>query len=203
LTRITGGALPFLLPMMMQVGFGMSAAKSGLITFAAAAGAILMKIASPPILRWFGFRKTLVWNGVIATTSIAICAAFRPSWPMAAIYAVLLLGGFFQSLQFTAYNTIAYADIPQARMSAATSFYATFQQLMLSMGICASSGALALSIAFTGHAQPGLFDFSVAFLAVTAISILASPVCAYLPDDAGNAMSGHGARNQAVLSPDA
>jgi EmrB/QacA subfamily drug resistance transporter len=203
LTRITGGALPFLLPMMMQVGFGLSAARSGLITFAAAGGSILMKIASPPILRRFGFRKTLVWNGLIATAFLAACAAFRPSWPMAAIYAVLLLGGFFQSLQFTAYNTIAYADVPQAHMSAATSFYATFQQLMLSMGICISSGALALSIALSGHAQPSLFDFTVAFLTVTTISILASPVCARLPKDAGDAMSGHDTKNQAAVSRDA
>jgi len=191
LTRITGGALPFLLPMMMQLGFGLSAARSGLITFATAAGAFLMKLTAPPILRRYGFRDTLVWNAVIATGFLAACAAFRPGWPVLAINLVLLLGGFFQSLQFTALNTIAYADVPQARMSAATSFYATFQQLTLSLGICFSSAALAVSIALAGHAGPGLGDFSAAFLAVTAVSFLAAPVCARLPRDAGAAMSGH------------
>jgi EmrB/QacA subfamily drug resistance transporter len=192
LTRITGGALPFLLPMMMQLGFGYSAARSGLITFSTAAGSVLMKIVTGPILRRYGFRNTLVWNGVIATGFLALCAAFRPSWPLVLINLVLLVGGFFQSLQFTAYNTVAYADIPQPRMSAATSFYSTFQQLMLSMGICISSALLALSMAIAGHSTPHLADFSVAFLGVTLVSFMSSPVCARLPRNAGAAMSGHG-----------
>jgi EmrB/QacA subfamily drug resistance transporter len=192
LTRITGGAMPFLLPMMMQLGFGFSAARSGMITFSTAAGSVVMKVVTGPILRRFGFRSTLVWNGVIATAFLAVCATFRPSWPLLCINLVLLAGGFFQSLQFTAYNTVAYADIPHQRMSSATSYYATFQQLMLSMGICVSSALLALSMALAGHRIPHLSDFSVAFLGVTLISILASPVCARLPRNAGSVMSGHG-----------
>ncbi|MTJ83661.1 MAG: MFS transporter [Telmatospirillum sp.] len=191
LTRITGGSLPFLLPMMMQLGFGKSAAQSGAITFMTAAGSLLMKAAAPPILRRFGFRTTLIWNGLIATLGLALCACFRPSWPIAAIYGVLLVGGFFQSLQFTAYNTIAYADIPTHRMSDATSFYTTFQQLMLSLGICVSAAALHFSVMLQGHAHAMLSDFSAAFLTVTAISLAASPVCAGLPRNAGATVSGH------------
>jgi len=191
LTRITAGALPFLLPMMMQVGFGYTAARSGMITFTTAIGSFLMKTVTAPILRRFGFRATLVWNGLIATGFLAVCAAFRPSWPMMAINITLAVGGFFQSLQFTALNTVAYADIEQARMSSATSFYATFQQLMLSMGICVSAGLLALSMVLAGHPVPHLSDFSAAFLGVTAISFMASPVCARLPRNAGSAMTGH------------
>jgi EmrB/QacA subfamily drug resistance transporter len=191
LTRITAGAMPFLLPMMMQLGFGFTAARSGMITVTGALGSFLMKMLTAPILRRFGFRNTLIWNGLIATSLIAVFAAFRPGWPMSAIYAVLLVAGFFQSLQFTALNTIAYADIPQARMSSATSFYATFQQMLLSVGICVSSALLALSMAIAGHPGPHLSDFTVAFLGVTAISIFASPVCARLPRNAGSAMTGH------------
>jgi len=191
LTRITSGALPFLLPLMLQLGFGVSAARSGLITFCTAAGSILMKMVTPRILRRFGFRTTLTWNAMIASSFLAVCATFRPGWPVLCINGVLLVGGFFQSLQFTALNTVAYADIPQGRMSAATSFYSTFQQLMLSMGICVASAVLALSILLTGHAGPQLSDFSAAFLVVTAISFLASPVCARLPADAGAEMTGH------------
>jgi hypothetical protein len=202
LTRITAGALPFLLPMMLQLGFGLSAVRSGLITFCTAAGSFLMKLVTPPILRWFGFRDTLIWNSLIASAFLAVCAAFRPSWPVMAINVVLLLGGFFQSLQFTALNTIAYADIPQPRMSSATSFYSTFQQLMLSMGICISSAILALAMRLSSHAGPQLSDFSVAFLTVTAISFLASPVCAHLPKDAGVAMSGHNGGNRAPMHAD-
>ncbi len=191
LSRITGGSLPFLLPLMMQVGFGYSAARSGAITFATATGALVMKFAGPRILRRFGFRRTLVWNGLIASGFLALCAAFRPGWPHLLVYGVLLAGGFFQSLQFTAYNTVAYADIPQSRISLATSFYATFQQLMLSMGICFASGTLALSMSLGHHTHATLPDFSVAFLAVTAVSVLASPLCLRLSPNAGDAMTGY------------
>ena len=191
LSRITGGSLPFLLPLMMQVGFGYSAAHSGAITFATATGALVMKFAGPRILRRFGFRRTLVWNGLIASGFLALCAAFRPGWPHLLVYGVLLAGGFFQSLQFTAYNTVAYADIPQSRISLATSFYATFQQLMLSMGICFASGTLALSMSLGHHTHATLPDFSVAFLAVTAVSVLASPLCLRLSPNAGDAMTGY------------
>jgi hypothetical protein len=160
------------------VGFGYSAARSGLITFSTAMGSFLMKTVTAPILRRFGFRNTLVWNGLIATAFLAVCAAFRPSWPMMAINGALVVGGFFQSLQFTALNTVAYADIPQPRMSSATSFYAT-------------SGLLGVSMVMTGHLIPHLSDFSVAFLGVTAISFIASPVCARLPVNAGSSMTGH------------
>ena len=81
------GAIPFLLPMMLQVGFGNSAVESGLITFASSAGALVMKPATQRALRLFGFRDTLVWNGLISAVMIGICAAFRPTWPAAAIYA--------------------------------------------------------------------------------------------------------------------
>ena len=133
----------------------------------------------------------MIWNGLTSTIFLGIVSMFRPSWPVWTIYAVLLVGGFFQSLQFTAYNTIAYADIPRNQMSAGTSFYTTFQQLMLTLGICTAAGALAGSLLVSGHARPLLGDYSVAFLAVATISLLASPACAKLPKDAGDELSGH------------
>jgi EmrB/QacA subfamily drug resistance transporter len=189
-TRITGGALPFLLPMMMQLGFGVSAVQSGLITFSSAAGAMAMKAAGVPILRRFGFRRVLVWNGVLATLLLMAAALFRPTWPFWAIIATMLFGGFFQSLQFTAYNTVAYADIPRSMMSAATSFYTTFQQLMLSAGICVAAATLAASIHLNHHTAPELSDFSVAWIVLGLITLIASPICAMLPDDVGDDMSG-------------
>jgi EmrB/QacA subfamily drug resistance transporter len=194
LSRMTAGSLPFLLPLMMQLGFGMSAAASGAITFMTAAGSLVMKAAATPILRRFGFRRALIWNAIIASSLIAICALFRPGWPMWAIYVVLLIGGFFQSLQFTAYNTVAFAEISPARSSAAMSFYSTFQQLMLSMGICLAATALNVSAAITGATRPTLDDFSVAFLVVTGFSILAAPVSMRYAKDAGDEMTGYKAR---------
>ena len=191
LSRITQGAQPFLLPLMMQIGFGMSAAQSGLLTFATACGSMLMKGLARPILRRFGFRTTLVWNSVFSSLLYALCASFRPDWPIWAIFAVLVVCGFSMSLQFTAYNTVAYDDIPANRTSSANSFYSTFQQLMLSFGICAGALALSASRLIGQHLEPSLADFSAAFLVVTAISLLASPVAAKLRPDAGAAMSGH------------
>ena len=194
LWRIAGGSLPFLMPLMMQLGFGKSAAASGAITFMSSAGSMVMKASAGPVLRRFGFRNTMIWNAVIASLLLASCAAFRPSWPEWAIYGVLLVTGFFQSLQFTAYNTIAFAEIPPSRSSAAMSFYSTFQQLMLSMGICVAATVLNASAAVAGHPHPTLADFSVTLITVTAISIFAAPVSARFDPRAGEEMSGYRGR---------
>jgi EmrB/QacA subfamily drug resistance transporter len=191
LSRITQGAQPFLLPLMMQLTFGMSAAQSGMLTFATACGSMMMKAAALPILRRFGFRSTLIWNGVLSSLLYATCAAFRKDWPHWSLFLVLAVCGFSMSLQFTAYNTVAYDDVPSDRTAAANSFYTTFQQLMLSFGICTGALALTISKTIAGHLHASVGDFSTAFLIVTAISLLAAPVCLGYPRDAGAAMSGH------------
>ena len=191
LSRIAVGAMPFLLPMMFQLGFGLSAAQSGLITFVTSVGSLAMRTCAPWFLKRLGFRTVLTWIGALATGLLAVSAAFRPNWPMPLIYAVLVANGFFQSLQFMAYNTIAYADVPREDMSAATSFYTTFQQMSLTLGIAVSAAALAASIAVTHHAQPMLPDFSVAFLFVAAVSFTAPLLATRLDKGAGAELSGH------------
>lgn len=193
LTRITQGAQPFLLPMMLQLGFGMSAAASGSITIAGAIGSLGMKWLAPGALKRFGFRSSLIVNGLIASAGYAVCGFFRPTWPVAAVFAVLAACGFFMSFQFTAYNTIAYDEIPPERMSAATSFYATFQQLMLSLGICVGAVALRIGMVTAHRSTPGLGDFTVAFWVVTAVSALATIWNMRFSDDAGDALSGRSA----------
>jgi EmrB/QacA subfamily drug resistance transporter len=194
LSRIAVGALPFLLPMMLQLGFGMSAVQSGLITFVNSVGSMLMRVCAPYFLRLLGFRTVLTWVGLLATLILALTAAFRPSWPLAVIYAVLMANGFFQSLQFMAYNAIAYADVPRPEMSTATSFYTTFQQMALTMGIAISAAALAMSIAMNRHPGPELPDFSLAFLFVSAISLFAPLLATRLDKAAGAELSGHHGR---------
>jgi len=107
------------------------------------------------------------------------------------IFAVLMTAGFFMSFQFSAYNTIAYDEIPKARMSAATSFYATFQQLMLSLGICVGAAALHLGMLGTGRTRPELADFSLAFVVVTLVSVSATIWNRRFAADAGAELSGH------------
>jgi EmrB/QacA subfamily drug resistance transporter len=184
------GAIPFLLPMMLQVGFGKEAVESGLITFASSAGALVMKPVTQRALRLFGFRDTLIWNGLLSGIMLSLCAAFRPTWPAAAIYLILLIGGFMRSLQFTAYNTLAYGDVPRARMSSATSLYTAGQQLAATIGVSAGAVSLAVAGTFSGHETPTPMDFSIAFLVVGLLTTLAAPVALLMPRSAGDELTG-------------
>jgi EmrB/QacA subfamily drug resistance transporter len=184
------GAIPFLLPMMMQVGFGDSAAESGMITFASSAGALVMKPVTQRALRLFGFRDTLIWNGAFSGVMLAACAAFRPTWPAAAIYAVLLVGGFMRSLQFTAYNALAYGDVARARMSSATSLYTAGQQLAATIGVSAGAVSLEIACAVSHHEVPVPSDFSTAFLVVGLMTFAAAPIALFMPRNAGDELTG-------------
>ena len=201
LTRIAQGAQPFLLPLMMQIGFGLSAAASGAITLATAIGSMIMKALAPRLLRRFGFRNTLIVNGVIASLGYGLCALFRPDWPLGLIFAILTGCGFFMSLQFTAYNVVAYDQIEPRRMSAATSFYTTFQQLMLSLGICVGALALHVSMQIGGHTSAQLSDFSTAFVVVVAISVVSTVWNLRFSADAGEDISGHDTRRDRLEAP--
>ena len=201
LFRTGSGAIPFLLPMMLQVGFGDAAVESGLITFASSAGALVMKPAAQYALRLFGFRDTLIWNGVLSGIMLMLCALFRPAWPAAAIYLVLLVGGFLRSLQFTAYNTLAYGDVPRPQMSAATSLYTAGQQLAATIGV--TVGALSLEIARTmsHHTTPENSDFSVAFVVVGLMTLIAAPIAYFMPISAGDDLTGRHAPEPKTPEP--
>ncbi|MCC7272249.1 MAG: MFS transporter [Alphaproteobacteria bacterium] len=188
------GAIPFLLPLMLQLGFGLSAAQSGTITFVSAVGALLMKPATQTMLRRLGFRNALVWNGVLCAGLLAAIGAFRPDWPLVAIYAVLFTGGLFRSMQFTAFNSLAYSEIPRERMSAATGFYSANQQLSMTLGVTLGAGSLSAAAWLSGHANPALADYSVAFAVVAAMTLLAVPCALSLARDVGAEVSGHRAR---------
>ena len=189
LFRIGVGAVPFLLPLMLQLGFGRSALQSGLVTFASSAGAMVMKPVAQFTLRAFGFRSVLVWNGVLSSLLLAAIAFIRPSWPLVGIYALLFVGGFFRSLQFTSFNAIAYADIPRDRMSAATSLYSTIQQLSLTMGIALGAAVLEVARHLTRTQAAPLAGFVAAFVVVAAVSMVAAPLALFLPSNAGNELT--------------
>jgi MFS family permease len=131
-----------------------------------------------------------MFNGFSAGILCGLISSFHQGLTLWPLYPILLAAGMAQATQFSAYNTIAYADIPASRMSAATSFYATMQQLMLSLGICIAAGTLTLTCLFHGRAEPTSHDFSTAFIAVGLISLLAVPAAACLSANAGAALSG-------------
>jgi len=183
--RLGIGSLPFLLPLMLQVGFGMSPFHSGLITFSSAVGAMGMKMAARTVLRRFGFRTILIVNALVSAVFLAAISTFTQTTPVAAMLALLLVGGFFRSLQFTSINTIAYAEVEVARVSRATALVSVAQQLSLSAGV--AFGALAVQAAahYRGGGALQAADFPPAFLAVAVISALSVLIFARLPDDAG------------------
>ena len=148
------GAIPFLLPLMLQLGFGLDALQSGLITFVSAAGALIMKTLARTILARFGFRRVLITNAVIGAAFLAASGLFTPTTPHAIMLSVLLVGGCFRSLQFTGINALSYADVSNREMSSATSLSSVAQQLSLSMGV--TIGAFALESANLLHGGKAL-----------------------------------------------
>ncbi|SMF41179.1 drug resistance transporter, EmrB/QacA subfamily [Tistlia consotensis] len=191
LFRIGTGAIPFLLPLMLQLGFGLSPFASGSLTFAAAAGALTMKATAGPILRRFGFRRVLVANALISAGLLGAIALFSGSTPHLVIVSVLLAGGFFRSLQFTSINAIAYADIDPPRMSRATSFAAVIQQLSLAAGVAFAALVLEASQAARGGGPLAVGDFVTGFVAIAALSGSSLLVFLTLRPDAGAEISSH------------
>jgi sugar phosphate permease len=156
-----------------------------MVSFATALGAFAMKPMAQFALRLFGFRNVLIWNALCAAAIVALCAAFRPSWPLVAVFVVLLVGGLFRSLHFTTTNTLAYADVPQEKLSAATSFYSTAQQLSQALGVAVAAAVLQVSVAIGGRPVAEMPDFTVGFLVAAALMALSAPLSIRLPADAG------------------
>jgi EmrB/QacA subfamily drug resistance transporter len=193
LFRLGVGAIPFLLPLMLQIGFGLTAFSSGLLTFAAGAGSLTMKASALPILRRFGFRSVLVWNGAVSCVSIMACGLLTPSTPTLAVLGVVLAGGFFRSLEFTGLNTLAFADISTRKMSAASSFSSMVQQVALGTGVALGASLLHLTLAYRGGDAAALTasNFQFAFGAIGVVSLAGLPFFMRLAPDAGSEVSGH------------
>lgn len=189
LYRIGVGALPFLLPLFFQLGFGMTPFQSGMLTLATAVGAVAMKATAAPIIRRYGFKRVLVVNALISSVFLAAIALFTAATPHVMILAVLLVGGFFKSLEFTGINAIAYADIDTKAMSRATSFASVGQQLSMSAGVAV--GALVLELQRLGRHDISVEtgDFPLAFLLVAVIAASSALIFMRLPKDAGATLS--------------
>jgi len=190
LFRLGIGALPFLLPLLLQIGFRLTPFQSGLITFTTALGSMFMKAAVASVLHRFGYRNVLIYNALISSAFLAACASFVEGMPFAAMIAILLSGGFFRSLQFTSINTIAYAEIEPAKMSRATAMVAAAQQLSLSTGVAVGALVVELTLRLKHSPAMGINDFPPAFLFVGLLSASAVFIFLRLPPDAGAELSG-------------
>ncbi len=189
LFRIGIGAMVFLLPLLFQLVFGLTPFASGALTFAGAIGAILMRATAAPILHRFGIKRVVTYNAAIAAGLIAACALFVPGASHLFIIALLLVGGFFRSLQFTSINSLAYADLETRSMSQATSFTSVAQQLSISAGVTVAALILETLRYSRGTSAILVSDFQIAFLIVGAISLSCILFVLPLPKDAGSALT--------------
>lgn len=198
--RISVAVLPFLLPLMFQIAFGLTAFQSGLYLLALFAGDVSMKVFVIQTLRRFGFRRVLIVNGLITVASIAVCATIAPSTPVLLIVAILFIHGGCRSMEFTCITTLAFTEIAPGRMSRANSFLSAVMQLSSGLGVAVGAIVLRLVAHARGHsaAVPELRDFHLAILIVALLSL--GPVfdSLSLRHDAGAETSGH---SQPELEP--
>jgi EmrB/QacA subfamily drug resistance transporter len=190
--RVGIGALPFLLPLLLQVGFGLSPLNSGLVTFASAAGAMGMKTLAARIIKTFGFRNVMMINAVVSSVFLAACALFTITTPLLLIMILLVVGGFCRSLQFTAINTLAYSEIEPAQMSRATTLVSVNQQLAVSAGVAIGAFSVESTMWFHHATELSAADFAPGFIVVAIISTISSYFFFEMPADAGHQVSGRG-----------
>ncbi len=192
LFRASISAVPFLLPLLFQVGFGMDAFHSGLLVLAVFVGNLTIKPATTPLLRGLGFKKLLLINGALNVLALLACAFLTPQTPVWVIMLVLYLGGVFRSIQFTAISTLAFADVPSPQMSYANTLFSTATQLAVGLGI--TLGAIGIHIGelcseMLGlEALPGI-SFRLAFVAIALVCLLGMFDTLRLVKDAGSAVS--------------
>jgi len=191
--RVAVSVLPFILPLMFQIAFGLNAFRSGLYLLALFAGDLSMKAFVIQVLRRFGFRRILIVNGIITAASMALCATLAPATPVMLILAILFFHGACRSMEFTCMSTLAYTEIPPERMSRANGFLSAIMQLSMGMGVAVGAITLRLVAHAHGHsaAAPQLrdFHFAILFMAVLALGPVLDSLG--LPPDAGAATSGH------------
>ncbi|MDE2242928.1 MAG: DHA2 family efflux MFS transporter permease subunit [Bradyrhizobium sp.] len=190
--RLGIGSLPFLLPLLMQIGFGLTPLQSGLVTFGSAAGAMGMKTLAARIIRTFGFRSIMIINAFVSSVFLAACALFTIATPLLLIMILLVVGGFFRSLQFTAINTLAYAEVEPDRMSRATTLVSVNQQLAVSAGVALGAALVETTMWFHHVTELSAAEFGPAFIVVSVISALSAGFFFELPADAGHQVSGRG-----------
>ena len=184
LFRMGVSAVPFLLPLMFQLGFGYSAVRAGSMLMAVFGGNLLMKLGTTQVLQRFGFRRVLVVNGLLNACAIAACALLGRGMPLALVCGILFVGGMTRSMQFTAFNTLAFADIEQPAMAAANTLFSAVFQLAMGLGVALGALAWHAGTLLAPHAAPSS-AFRIAFVLVALVSLLGVRDSFALPPEAG------------------
>lgn len=190
-SRVAINATPFLLPLLFQLGFGLSSIEAGAYLLVYFLGNLGMKVVTTRLLAGLGFRTVLVFNGLIAALSIAACGFLEPETPRAIVYALLLIAGLSRSMEFTALNTLAFADISSSQRSSASTLSSMLQQVSMLLGVAIAAAVLNISSSVRGLDNPGLVDFRWAFIVIGAIGVVSSLRFLKLAPDAGAEVSGY------------
>ncbi|RYE87727.1 MAG: MFS transporter [Hyphomicrobiales bacterium] len=188
--RVGVGATPFLLPLMLQLAFGMTPFESGMITFIGALGAILSKFVAERAFAAFGFPRVLVFTSIGACLSLSFNGFFTPETPHIILYGVLLAMGLMRSTFFTGVNALGFSDVEEHEASQASAITAVSQQLSIAFGVAVAGGALEVSAGMMGG-KLSLEAFHAAWFAVAGISLLSALLFWRLPADAASDVSGH------------
>lgn len=189
LSRMVIGVAPFLVPLMFQVGWGLSPFESGLLFLATMAGNLTMKPITLWVMRRFNFKSVLIINGFMVVVFTLLTAFLLPSTPLVLIVTVMFLSGMFRSMQFSAITTLAFADIPQPRMTAANTLYSTVQQMSTGMGIAMGAVFLRFSHLINNgesHEPYSIPDFRLAFILVAILGLVSLYGYTKLTPDAGD-----------------
>ncbi|MDX6019970.1 MFS transporter [Scandinavium sp. V105_16] len=192
LFRASISAVPFLLPLLFQVGFGMDPFHAGLLVLAVFVGNLTIKPATTPLIRWLGFRKLLLINGALNVVALMACAFLTPHTPLWLTLLILYLGGVFRSIQFTGVSTLAFADVPSPQMSYANTLFSTATQLAVGLGITLGAIGIRLGEKLSDWLQlaaiPGI-SFRLAFVFIALICLVGMIDTLQLTRDAGSSVS--------------
>ena len=187
--RVGLNGVPFLLPLMLQIGFGVSPIVSGSLTFASALSALVIRPISQRLLRAFGFDRVLTWSAVAGAITVAGFALMTPETTYWIIIAWVFIFGLTRAAQFMTSNTLSYSDMPSAQLSGATSLGGVLQQLSVSFGV--SIAAMLLGLVTLGGAPLSLGSFHTVFLIMAVIPLLGLPGFLQLRPEDGQQVSGH------------
>src|ERR1022692_2717097 len=192
-TRLGIGGIPFLFPLLYQVGLGFTPIQSGLLMMPQAVAAMSLKLTMPKILRRFGYRGVLISNTVILGLLILLFATIGAGTPVWLIVAQAFVFGFFTSLQYTSMNTLAYADVTEEQTSSASTIASTMQQMSISFGVATASLAAAFFIPDRFHASAPEMIHGIhrAFLVLGGLTILSAIVFRELKNNDGDTVSQH------------
>jgi EmrB/QacA subfamily drug resistance transporter len=194
LFRIVNGSFPFLFPLMFQVAFGRTAFASGLLTISMASGVLVMRPGAVRLFRLFGFRKMLIVTQLALTLAVVSAVFFTAMTPTLVIMFALFVIGLCNGLLVSALTTMPFSDVPQQKMSSASSLSWLLTQLGQVSGVACTGALLHLSLSWHGAVRLTTADIHFAFIVIAAVAAGALPFFALLPKDTGREMSGHTSR---------